>query len=110
MENLILFFKIMQWLIWPIVGILAGLVIGRFTRNLNDFQDHAKATIYGYILGMIFVGMFYLILLTFIPDFMGIDMHWGTYFLNFFIQVMIFYATSLATTWLMVRKKYNNKK
>jgi hypothetical protein len=105
MENQILFLKAMQWLMWPIIGILAGFVTSRFIGNLNGFQNHAKVTIYGYILGMIIVGMFYLIVLTFFPDSIGIDMHWGTGLLNLFIQVMIFYATSLATTWLVVRKK-----
>ena len=105
MENQILFYKIGSWVIWPIIGIIAGLIIGKFIKNLNDFRNHAQATIYGYIGGMVLVGIFYFILSIFFPDYMGIDMHWGTVFLNFFIQVMIYYAVSLITTWIMIHKR-----
>lgn len=108
MENQILFWEIVSWAIWPIigvVGVITGLVIGTLIKNLDNFRSYAQGTICGYVLAIAAIGIFYFIQSIFFPYYMGKNMHWETVFLNFFFQIFIYTATNLTTTWLLVRKK-----
>jgi len=107
LELELLLVKIGTWLVWPIFGILAGLLIG-WVKQV-DLKIYFQSTGIGYFFGLVIVALGYLGLGIWSAH-NGAPYNAGLAFLNFAIQIAMFYSSCvLAAYWIRSIRNAQNR-
>lgn len=103
MENQILFVRVFSFITAVGFGIIGPVIAVKLLKsNFSAFTLGLTIGVFAMSLG---VGVITGILMIFFPYHEGFYMDWGSTYLRFVLWYLLFYIISLATTWLLTRKK-----